>query len=127
MTTETRLPGLVTIEHRLTVPLIHGEDNGETIEVFAREVAAPDGRDKPFLVFLQGGPGQEAPRPESARSGPAWLGRALKDFRVLMLDQRGTGLSTPYGAPGADPAADAARLTHFRADAIVQDAESFRE
>ncbi|GAA1936967.1 alpha/beta fold hydrolase [Nocardioides marmoribigeumensis] len=127
MTTETKLPGLVTIEHRLTVPLVHGEEGGETIEVFAREVAAPDGRDRPFLVFLQGGPGHEAPRPESARSGPAWLGRALKDFRVLMLDQRGTGLSTPYDAPGPDPAADAERLRHFRADAIVQDAERFRE
>ena len=60
-----------------------------------------------------------------------WLARALRDFRVLMLDQRGTGLSTPYGAPGtdpvADPEADAERLTHFRADAIVQDAECFRE
>ena len=44
-----------------------------------------------------------------------------------MLDQRGTGRSTPYGAPGADPAADAERLTHFRADAIVRDAECFRE
>ena len=44
-----------------------------------------------------------------------------------MLDQRGTGRSTPYGAPGTDPAADAERLTHFRADAIVRDAECFRE
>src|SRR4051794_24314887 len=120
MTTETRLPGLVTIEHRLTVPLVHGGEGGETIEVFARELAAPDGRDKPFLVFLQGGPGQEAPRSAGARAGPPWLPRALKDFRVLMLDQRGTGLSTPYGgAIGTDPGAEAERLTHFRADAIV--------
>ena len=44
-----------------------------------------------------------------------------------MLDQRGTGRSTPYGDPGTDPAADAERLTHFRADAIVRDAEGFRE
>src|SRR6476661_2368874 len=121
------VPGLVLTEHRLAVPLDHDAPEGPTIEVFAREVAAPDGRDKPFLVFLQGGPGHEAPRPESARSGPAWLPRALKDFRVLMLDQRGTGLSTPYGAPGTDPWADAERLTHFRADAIVPDAERFRE
>ena len=125
--TETTLPGLVTVEHRLTVPLVHGGEGGETIEVFAREVAAPDGRDKPFLVFLQGGPGHEAPRPPGARTGPAWLSRALRDFRVLMLDQRGTGLSTPYGGPVVDPAADAERLVHFRADAIVQDAERLRE
>jgi pimeloyl-ACP methyl ester carboxylesterase len=126
-TTETRLPGLVTVEHRLQVPLVPGADGGETIEIFARELATPDGRDKPFLVYLQGGPGHEAPRPPGARTGPAWVGRALKDFRVLMLDQRGTGLSTPYGGPVTDPAADAERLTHFRADAIVHDAERLRE
>ncbi len=127
MTTETKLPGLITVEHRLRVPLVPGDQGGETIEVFARELAAPDGRDRPFLVFLQGGPGHEAPRPPSARTGPSWLPRALKDYRVLMLDQRGTGLSTPYGGPVADAAADAQRLTHFRADAIVQDAERLRE
>ncbi|MFT4265446.1 MAG: alpha/beta fold hydrolase [Nocardioides sp.] len=130
MTGETRIPGAVTIEHRLTVPLVHdglgGDGSDETIEVFAREIADLDGRDRPFLVFLQGGPGFEAPRPGDA-SSPAWLGRALRDYRVLMLDQRGTGLSTPYAGPGPDAAADAARLTHFRADAIVADAEAFRQ
>ena len=35
--------------------------------MFAREVAEPEGRDKPFLVFLQGGPGFEAARPDRAR------------------------------------------------------------
>ncbi len=127
MTTQTRFRDLVTVEHRVTVPLVHAEEAGETIEVFARELAAPDGRDRPFLVFLQGGPGQEAPRPTGTPAGLSWLPRALKDFRVLMLDQRGTGLSTPYGGPGPDPAAEAERLTHFRADAIVQDAERLRE
>jgi pimeloyl-ACP methyl ester carboxylesterase len=122
---------LVLTDHVLTLPLDHSRSDGETIEVFAREVAAPDGLDRPFLVFLQGGPGQEAPRPTGRPASPAWLERALRDFRVLMLDQRGTGRSTPYGAPGtdppADPEADAERLTHFRADAIVRDAECFRE
>ena len=41
-----------------------------------------------------------------------------------MLDQRGTGRSTPVGAlPGARPSEQAAYLTHFRADSIVRDAE----
>ena len=125
------VPGLVLTDHRLALPLDHAAPaGGPTVEVFAREVAAPDGRDRPFLVFLQGGPGGESPRPVGRPAAPAWLGRALQDFRVLMLDQRGTGLSTAYGvAPGggvADPAADAAYLTHFRADAIVRDAEAFR-
>lgn len=121
------MPGLVLTDHVLSVPLDHDRGAGETIEVFAREVAAPDGRDLPFLVFLQGGPGQEAPRPTGRPASPPWLDRALRDFRVLMLDQRGTGRSTPYGGPGADPATDADRLVHFRADAIVRDAECFRE
>src|SRR4051812_21929444 len=127
MTGEFRSPGMFITEHTLTVPLDHQNAAGETLEVFAREVAAPDGRDRPYLLFLQGGPGFEAPRPVGMPSAPGWLPRALRDFRVLMLDQRGTGRSTPYGAPGDDPVADAKRLTHFRADAIVRDAELLRE
>jgi pimeloyl-ACP methyl ester carboxylesterase len=137
MPTEQAIAGAVLVDHRIRVPLDHdraagageggGDDDGETIEVYAREVAAPDGRDRPFLVFLQGGPGHEAPRPAGGAAMPSWLARALQDYRVLLLDQRGTGRSTPYGPPGPDPATDAERLTHFRADAIVRDAELLRE
>ena len=87
--------GLVLVEHEFDVPLDHDRPDGERIVVFAREVADPDGRDRPFLVFLQGGPGFEADRPTRHPSAPGWLDRALRDFRVLMLDQRGTGRSTP--------------------------------
>ena len=114
-------------DHFITVPLDHNQPDGRTIQVYAREIAAADGRDRPYLVFLQGGPGYEAPRPSAAPISPSWLERALRDFRVIMLDQRGTGRSTPYGPAGADPAADAEWLTHFRADAIVRDAECLRE
>ena len=67
-------PGLVLTEHELEVPLDHaavGAPGGETLTVFAREVADPDGRDRPFLVFLQGGPGQEADRRRVARPARA--------------------------------------------------------
>ena len=124
-----RSPGLVLTEHELRVPLDHAARGGEEITVFAREVADPDGLDRPFLLFLQGGPGFEAPRPSRHPSSPGWLDRALRDYRVLMLDQRGTGRSTPVGAATvADrtPAELVAYLTHFRADAIVADAEAFR-
>jgi len=122
------ISGLVVTEHELEVPLDHARPGGETITVFAREVADPDGRDRPFLLFLQGGPGFEATRPTGAPLSPGWLGRALKDHRVLLLDQRGTGRSTPVGTlPGITPEAQAAYLTHFRADAIVRDAELVRE
>ncbi len=122
-----RTPGLVLTEHEFDVPLDHARPEGERITVFAREVADPDGLERPFLVFLQGGPGFEAPRPTRHPSSPGWLDRALRDFRVLMLDQRGTGRSTPVGTlPGRTAQEQAEYLTHFRADSIVADAEHIR-
>ena len=122
-----RVPGLVLTDHELEVPLDHADPAGERITFFAREVADPEGRDRPFLVFLQGGPGSEAPRPTRLPTSPGWLDRALRDYRVLMVDQRGTGRSTPIGAlPGLTPQQQADHLVHFRADAIVADCELLR-
>src|SRR5512141_1697276 len=90
-----RVPGAVLTEREHRVPLVHADPTRGSISVFTREVAAPDGLDRPYLVFLQGGPGFEATRPTSPLSG--WLARAVADFRVLLLDQRGTGRSTPVG------------------------------
>jgi pimeloyl-ACP methyl ester carboxylesterase len=119
--------GLVLTEHEFSVPLDHGRPGGASIGVFAREIADPDGRDRPFLVFFQGGPGYEGARPTRHPTSPGWLERALQDFRVLMLDQRGTGRSTPVGTlPGLTAAEQAEYLTHFRADSIVRDAELIR-
>jgi len=119
--------GLVITDHEFSLPLDHDNPAGETIGVFAREVAAEDGRDKPYLVFFQGGPGSEAPRP-TTRDDPPWLPRALEDYRVLFLDQRGTGRSTPVGAlPGMTPQEQYAYLLNFRADSIVRDAEAVRQ
>ncbi len=119
--------GLVLTEHEFQLPLDHARPDADKITVFAREVADPDGRDRPFLVFLQGGPGFEAPRPTRNPSSSAWMDRALRDYRVLMLDQRGTGRSTPVGdLPGLTPREQADYLTHFRADSIVRDAELIR-
>jgi pimeloyl-ACP methyl ester carboxylesterase len=126
MTVTYRIPGATLTERTHTVPLRHGASDGRTLEIFVREVAAPDGGDRPYLLFLQGGPGFEATRPTSPPSG--WMKRALADYRVLLLDQRGTGRSSPVGSqiPGATPEAQAEYLTHFRADAIVRDAELIR-
>lgn len=130
--TSYRLPGLAIEEHRVSVPLDHFGAAPGTLEVFARIVGTP-GSDKPYLLYLQGGPGAEAFRP--TRSNPAWLPRALRDYRVVMLDQRGTGRSTPVGFVdevfrGTGGAQDvegvAAYLQHMRADAIVEDAEVLR-
>ncbi len=127
--TTHRLPGLVVTDHEVEVPLDHDDPAGEHLVVFAREVVAPRKRDAdlPWLLFLQGGPGARSPRP-TGRSG--WLGRALLEHRVLLLDQRGTGRSTPatrQTLTARGPAREQAHyLTHFRADAIVRDAELLR-
>jgi pimeloyl-ACP methyl ester carboxylesterase len=127
VTVTAYLPGLVVKEHEFRSPLRHSDPRSEEITVFAREVAAPDGGDRPFLVFFQGGPGMEATRPTTSPLAPGWLERALKDFRVLLLDQRGTGRSTPVGdLEGMTPEEQAEYLTCFRADSIVKDAELMR-
>ena len=125
-----RAPGLLLTEHTLDVPLDHDDPTGERIDVFARAVVAVDKADAdlPWLVFLQGGPGFEAPRPLRTHT-PVWFERALTDYRVLMLDQRGTGRSTPIGPADAErrgPEQLANHLALHRADSIVRDAELIR-
>jgi pimeloyl-ACP methyl ester carboxylesterase len=124
-----RQPGTVISDHTFSVPLDHDIPDGEHIEVYAREVVAAGRQqdDLPWLLYLQGGPGGRSPRPLGRDS---WLARALDDHRVLLLDQRGTGRSTPatrqtLPARG-DAASQALYLTHFRADAIVRDCEVVR-
>jgi pimeloyl-ACP methyl ester carboxylesterase len=126
MTVTYRVPGAILTEREHVVPLDHANPGRGSITVFSREVADPQGTDRPYLLFLQGGPGFEAARPVSPPEG--WMKRALRDYRVLLLDQRGTGRSTPVGSdlPGATPQDQAAYLAHFRADSIVSDAELIR-
>ncbi|GGQ12783.1 alpha/beta fold hydrolase [Streptomyces mutabilis] len=129
MSVSYRQPGVVLTDRRFTVPLDHADPGGETIELYAREAVASDktDRDLPWLVYLQGGPGFGANR---FIGRPAWLGRALKEYRVLLLDQRGTGASTPANRQTlplrGGPAEQADYLTHFRADSIVRDCETIR-
>ena len=62
-----------------------------------------------------GGPGFEAPR---LADQPPWLKAALAVFRVILLDQRGTGLSTPVTQLSLQRVGSAeqqaAYLKHFR-------------
>ncbi|WP_394940909.1 alpha/beta fold hydrolase [Psychromicrobium sp. YIM B11713] len=114
-------------DHWFSLPLDHRAADGEQLTVFAREIARQDATDAPWLVYFQGGPGHRADRPLSP-SG--WVKEALKEFRVLLLDQRGTGLSSPINRqtlPARGSAAQqASYLKHFRADSIVADAEAIR-
>ncbi|GAB4821662.1 hypothetical protein N2152v2_008708 [Parachlorella kessleri] len=102
------------------------------ISVFAREVVHRNKKDErtslPYLVFFQGGPGFEAPRPMDCNG---WIKQAVNYFRVVLLDQRGTGRSTPITCNNlsrwGSPEEQAQYLKFFRADSIVRDAEMIRK
>ncbi|MQL98097.1 hypothetical protein Taro_030811 [Colocasia esculenta] len=147
------VPDLGLRDHWFTVPLDYGFPGGAKISVFAREVvlgavsawmilgshiilfsvAGKEAQQLPYLLYLQGGPGFESPRPTEA-SG--WLKKACDEFRVILLDQasfvwqRGTGLSTPLTISSLMQITSAEKLAdflkHFRADNIVNDAEFIR-
>ncbi|CAH6909730.1 Proline iminopeptidase [Vibrio chagasii] len=116
-------------QHYFELPLDYQAKDGQQIQVFAREVVdlAKDSQELPWLVYFQGGPGFPSPR-VSGESG--WMKRALQNYRVLLLDQRGTGNSTVIShetLAHLSPEQQAEYLTHFRADNIVRDAEAIRE
>ncbi|MEV6009693.1 alpha/beta fold hydrolase [Streptomyces sp. NPDC051976] len=130
--TAYRQAGLRLADHVFTVPLDHHRPDGEQIEVFAREVTAPGptAAERPWLLYLEGGPGHPAPRPTDSQLEGGWLARAAHDYRVLLLDQRGTGRSTPLNRQTlplvGTPRHQAERLPFYRADSIVRDAELIR-
>ena len=121
------IPGLQLADLKFEVPLDYSKPSRK-LEIFVREVVAA-GKEKldlPYLVFFQGGPGSGSPRPLT-QSG--WIKRMTQEFRVLLLDQRGTGLSTPVTAQSLSrlaPKEQAEYLRHFRTDNIVRDAETIR-
>ena len=128
--TSYTIPGMHIREHTVSVPLDWSAPDGpDRIDVFAREVVDPVRKDDdlPYLLYLQGGPGGKAPRPVEPTG---WIGTALKTYRVILLDQRGTGRSTPISArrmesfESAEAGAD--YLACFRADSIIADAEHLR-
>jgi pimeloyl-ACP methyl ester carboxylesterase len=126
---EYRAAGLLVREHRVQVPIDWADPvRFGSIEVFAREVVDPKraADDLPLLLFLQGGPGGQGPRPMPG----GWLATATKTHRVVLLDQRGTGRSSRVDgrviSRFSSPDAAADYLACFRGDAIVADAEHLR-
>ena len=123
------LPGLVLTNRSFELPLDYANPARKTA-VFARIVTAAghDNADLPVMAFFQGGPGSGSPRP---MGNTGWIKRVLKEYKLVLLDQRGTGLSTPITAQTmrglGSPQAQAAYLKHFRADNIVRDAEAIRQ
>lgn len=121
--------GMDLTDYEFTVPLDHDQPSGEPLSIFARGVRNSENSaaTRPWLVFLQGGPGFPGPRPLSNKG---WLKRALGDYHVLLLDSRGNGRSSvvlPQTlARRGNARAQADYLMHFRADSIVRDAELIR-
>lgn len=129
--TSFRLKGLLLIDRRFRVPLDYSGVLPGEITIFAREVvsAAPnDTRSNlPYLVYFQGGPGFESPRMTEAGE----FRKFAREHRLLLLDQRGTGLSTPIStatlADFENVEQATAYLKCFRAPSIVRDAELVRK
>ncbi|MFW7525949.1 alpha/beta fold hydrolase [Vibrio ostreicida] len=121
--------GMRFVPHLFSVPLDYSDTTKGHIDVFARELSlvTDEPSQKPWLVYFQGGPGFPAPR-QNGHSG--WIKRALQTYRVLLLDQRGTGNSTVIShqtLAHLSPQQQADYLSHFRADNIVRDAEQIRQ
>jgi pimeloyl-ACP methyl ester carboxylesterase len=123
------------------VPQDYSEPSSGTLQIFARSVirhekpAAPATADeqrkkdqKPWFVYLQGGPGCACAAPQNSYITNAVLD---KGYQMLYLDQRGTGLSSPISAGTLALQGDAQRqadyLKLFRADSIVKDCEAIRK
>ena len=120
---------IIITDHTFLVPLDYENEDGKEISIFARAIERKETVNKnlSYLVFFQGGPGYESPRPIT---DSGWIKRASEEYKVLLLDQRGTGLSTPVSGDSFKAMNDsdlAHYLTFFRADNIVRDAEEIRK
>lgn len=125
------LDGIKYQSHHFSLPLNYDDYTAtpDHVSVYARELVKAENSDLdlPYLVYFQGGPGFPAARP---LSNSGWLKRALEQYRVILLDQRGTGLSSPITIQTIqhlEPVKQVEYLSHFRADNIVRDAESIRK
>ncbi|ERF72501.1 hypothetical protein EPUS_07710 [Endocarpon pusillum Z07020] len=137
------IPGRLKVsELFFDVPLDHSlPDSSRTLRIFGRSVervekpAAPPaegegGKPKqlPYFVYLQGGPGFGCAPPQDY----GFTGLVLdRGFKMLFLDQRGMGLSTPVTARTlaiqGDSKVQVDYLKLFRADTAVKDLEAIRK
>ncbi|KAL7901388.1 Alpha/Beta hydrolase protein [Trichoderma sp. SZMC 28014] len=138
------IPGqLLVTEHFFQVPLDYSNPSSGSITLFGRSatkhetpIVPPDEAPapKPWLVFLEGGPGFGNREPQDH---PLTRTAVSHGYQVLYLDHRGVGLSTPVSKemlarlPGGDgPSAvdvQANYLKLMRQDNTVRDCESVRK
>ncbi|ORX97300.1 proline iminopeptidase [Clohesyomyces aquaticus] len=137
------VPGKLKItEHFFQVPRDYSNPSAGALQLFARSARKaekpadyssstledPKKSQLPWLVYLQGGPGFECRSPQSAGYTQMILD---KGYQILMLDQRGTGLSTAISQSSlqlrGDETVQAEYMKSFRADSIVKDCEAVRK
>ena len=126
---QSEYESLIVTDYNFRVPLDYGSQKGENISIFVRSVSRKENSKKsmPCLIFFQGGPGYESPRP---LSDSGWIKTASEVYDVILIDQRGTGLSSPISAGSVLNMSDnelAKYLAFFRADNIIKDAELLRK
>ncbi|PBP24690.1 alpha/beta-hydrolase [Diplocarpon rosae] len=137
-----QIPGKLTVsELFFEVPRDYSNPERGTIQLFGRSVSRNEkpvtvtsGEErrkkaqKPWFVYLQGGPGFQCAAPQNS---PITNIVIEKGYQMLYLDQRGTGLSTPISATTLALQGDIQRqadyLKLFRADSIVKDCEAVRK
>ncbi|KAK4186166.1 Alpha/Beta hydrolase protein [Podospora australis] len=135
------IPGALHVsELFFEVPKNHANPSAGTLKLFGRSVRRDERpivpftaaeikcrAGKPYLVYLEGGPGFGNSEPQDHNV----THHALRaGYQVLYLDYRGTGLSTPINADHVlaqgNPKSQAEYLKLFRADSIVHDLEAVR-
>ncbi|KAM3579246.1 hypothetical protein VKS41_008467 [Umbelopsis sp. WA50703] len=126
------LPGAKVFEHYFDLPLVHTSAavDKRRIKVFCRQLVPIEKVDErktlPFFLYLQGGPGYPCSLPKIS----GWIKVAFDHgFQVLLLDPRGTGLSSAVTVDSLEAFSDQEKadyLKNFRADSIVRDAEAIR-
>lgn len=134
------VPGqLLVSEFFFQVPLDYADPAAGNVTLFARRAAKrerpivppepdDDAPPKPYLVYLEGGPGFGNREPQDH---PLTRAAVARGYQVLYLDHRGTGLSTPVSAAvlaSLGDADDQARyLRLMRQDNTVRDCEAVRK
>jgi pimeloyl-ACP methyl ester carboxylesterase len=144
------LPGrLLVTELFFEVPLDYTDLNGTSIVLFARRVkkyevpifAPQEDEDevkekyengespKPYMVYLEGGPGFGNREPQDH---PLTRHALARGYQLLLLDHRGVGLSSPVGADmlslvSGHVEGRARYLSLMRQDNTVRDCEAVRK
>jgi pimeloyl-ACP methyl ester carboxylesterase len=125
---------LLVTELFFQVPLDYSQPDSRTITLFAHRVTQhctskeDSAEPKRYLVYLEGGPGFGNAPPQDH---PLTATALAKGYQLLLLDHRGTGLSTPVSTEMlselGDADAQANYLKLMRQDNTVRDCEAVRK